>query len=94
LRQNCDFVRRALAERGIDVLANSVGPILPIVLRDAEAVIAAQWKLEERGCLVAAIRPPTVPHGTSRLRISLSAAHDESALNGLVDALQEVVSVS
>lgn len=69
----------------------SVGPIIPIVLGDSDAVIAAQRKLEERGCLVAAIRPPTVPQGTSRLRISLSAAHDEIALQNLVDALREVV---
>ena len=94
LWSNCEFARRALAEHGIDVLANSVGPILPIVMRDAEAVLKAQRALEERGCLVAAIRPPTVPNGTSRLRISLTAAHDESALNCLIEALQEVVPVS
>ena len=69
----------------------SFGPIIPIVLGDPDAVIAAQQRLEERGCLVAAIRPPTVPQGTSRLRISLSAAHDEVALQNLVDALREVV---
>ena len=94
LWSNCDLVRRALAEHGIDVLANSVGPILPIVMLDAETVINAQRALEVRGCLVAAIRPPTVPNGTSRLRISLTAAHDESALNCLIEALQEVVPVS
>ena len=69
----------------------SVGPIIPIVLGGPEAAVAAQRKLEERGCLVAAIRPPTVPQGTSRLRISLSAAHDETALQQLIDALREVV---
>lgn len=93
LWQRCEFVRRELASRGIEVVANSTGPIIPIVLGDPNAAVAAQRKLEERGCLVAAIRPPTVPQGTSRLRISLSAAHDESALKSLVAALQEVVSV-
>lgn len=93
LWHNCDFVRLELASRGIAVVANSAGPIIPIVLGDPAAAVAAQRKLEERGCLVAAIRPPTVPQGTSRLRISLSAAHDESALKTLVAALQEVVSV-
>ncbi len=72
---------------------NSVGPIISIVLGEPEAAVAAQRKLEERGCLVAAIRPPTVPQGTSRLRISLSAAHDEVALQNLVDALREVVPI-
>lgn len=93
LWQSCEFVRRELAQSKIGVWPNSVGPIIPIVLGDPDTVIAAQRKLEERGCLVAAIRPPTVPQGTSRLRISLSAAHDESALKTLVAALQEVVSV-
>ncbi len=71
----------------------TIGPIIPILLGDPEAAVVAQRKLEEHGCLVAAIRPPTVPLGTSRLRISLSAAHDESALKQLVAALQEVLSV-
>jgi 8-amino-7-oxononanoate synthase len=56
-------------------------------------VILAQRKLEDRGCLAAAIRPPTVPQGTSRLRISLSAAHDEAALQQLTEALREVVPI-
>ncbi len=93
LWHNCEFVRIELASRGIKVMANSTGPIIPIILGDPEAVVATQRKLEEHGCLVAAIRPPTVPQGTSRLRISLSAAHDESALKTLVGALQEVLSV-
>ncbi|MFM8285209.1 MAG: 8-amino-7-oxononanoate synthase, partial [Planctomycetaceae bacterium] len=46
--------------------------------------------LVERGQLVAAIRPPTVPRNTSRLRISLSAAHSTSALEGLLEALREL----
>ncbi len=93
LWRNCEFVRGELARRGIAVVANSAGPIVPVLFGDPEAVIVVQRRLEERGCLIAAIRPPTVPHGTSRLRISLSAAHDEAALNTLVAALQEVVSV-
>lgn len=93
LWQNCDFLRRELARSKIEVPSNSVGPIIPILLDDPDAAVAAQQKLEERGCLVAAIRPPTVPQGTSRLRISPSAAHDESALKTLVAALQEVLSV-
>lgn len=92
LWQNCKFVRSQLASREIAVVSNSVGPIIPIVLGDPQAAIIAQKKLEERGCLVAAIRPPTVPNGTSRLRISLSAAHHREALECLVTALTEVLS--
>ena len=89
LWNNCEFVRRELAQHGIEVLATSTGPIIPIVVGEPDAAIAAQQNLEDRGCLVAAIRPPTVPQGTSRLRISLSAAHDEGALKCLVNALVE-----
>lgn len=89
LFSHCEFVRNGLFQRGIKVLANSVGPIIPIVFGDPASAMAAQLKLEQRGCLVAAIRPPTVPQGTSRLRITISAAHDEAALMCLVDALAE-----
>jgi 8-amino-7-oxononanoate synthase len=93
LWRNCEFVRRELASRGINVLAHSTGPILPIMLGDPESAVLAQERLEERSYHVAAIRPPTVPQGTSRLRISLSAAHDDAALSCLVDALREVVPI-
>lgn len=93
LWKNCEFVRQELSRRGIAVATNSAGPIIPIVLGDPNAAVAAQRKLEERGCLVAAIRPPTVPQGTSRLRVSLSSAHEGDALQNLVAALQEVISV-
>ncbi len=89
LWNNCEFVRRELAQHGIQVLVNSTGPIIPILVGEPDAAMAAQRTLEERGCLVAAIRPPTVPQGTSRLRISLSAAHDEAALRCLVETLVE-----
>ena len=91
LWQNCEFVRGELAEQGIAVAENSTGPIIPILLGDPEAAVVAQQKLEKRGCLVAAIRPPTVPRGTSRLRICLSAAHSDEALQCLVDALSETI---
>jgi 8-amino-7-oxononanoate synthase len=50
-------------------------PILPVVIGDEEAAVKASERLLEQGFLVPAIRPPTVPPGTSRLRVSLSAAH-------------------
>ena len=90
LANNCEFVRRELSHHGIEVLANSVGPIIPILVGEPETAMIVQQKLEARGCLVAAIRPPTVPPGTSRVRVSLSAAHNAAALTCLVDALAEV----
>jgi 8-amino-7-oxononanoate synthase len=61
--------------------------IVPIVLGGSEAALAASAALAERGFLVTAIRPPTVPHGTARLRITFSAAHDDSDVDRLVDAV-------
>jgi 8-amino-7-oxononanoate synthase len=64
-----------------------VGPIVPIVLGDAEVTLRVAKELEDAGFLVAAIRPPTVPPGTSRLRITLTAAHTGEDLQGLIAQL-------
>jgi 8-amino-7-oxononanoate synthase len=57
------------------------------VLGDAQAALNAAQALEQRGLLVTAIRPPTVPAGSARLRITLSAAHDEEHVDQLLEAL-------
>ncbi|HEX6137216.1 MAG TPA: 8-amino-7-oxononanoate synthase [Casimicrobiaceae bacterium] len=71
-------------------LLPSVTPIQPIVVGDAREAVAVSEALLARGILVPAIRPPTVPAGTARLRVSLSAAHAESDVGELVAALHAV----
>jgi 7-keto-8-aminopelargonate synthetase-like enzyme len=66
-------------------------PIVPVVVGEEHAAIAAAAALRARGLLVPAIRPPTVPEGTSRLRVTLSAAHTLDQLDALVEALDECV---
>ena len=66
-------------------------PIIPVVLGDEGRALAASVALLERGLLVPAIRPPTVPPGTSRLRIAVSAAHADAQVALLVDALRDMV---
>lgn len=82
---------RTLAARlreHIDRLAvDHSSPIIPIVLGKAERAVAAAAALLDRGLLVPAIRPPTVPPGESRLRITLSAAHTDMQVDRLLDGL-------
>jgi 8-amino-7-oxononanoate synthase len=63
--------------------------VVPLVLGAPEAALAASRALEERGYLVAAIRPPTVPDGTARLRFAFSAAHSEDEIRGLAEAVRD-----
>jgi 7-keto-8-aminopelargonate synthetase-like enzyme len=62
-------------------------PIVPVVLGEEGVALAAAAALRQMGLLVPAIRPPTVPEGASRLRVSLSAAHDEADVARLGRAL-------
>jgi 8-amino-7-oxononanoate synthase len=65
-------------------------PIMPIVLGSEEAAVAASKALIQHGIYIPAIRPPTVPHGTSRLRLTFSAAHTDDMIEQLKAALTAV----
>ena len=65
-------------------------PIVPIVLGSDERALRAAAFLLERGLLVPAIRPPTVPVGSARLRVTLSAAHTDEQVDALLGALHEL----
>ena len=71
-------------------LMPSTTPIQPLLVGDNDAALALSAELRERGIWVPAIRPPTVPQGTARLRISLSAAHSEQDVQQLIDVLHEL----
>jgi len=68
-------------------LMPSETPIQPLLLGDAPRALAWSAALEARGLLVSAIRPPTVPAGSARLRVTLSAMHTEAQVDSLLDAL-------
>lgn len=78
---------RAGAEKLGLALMPSPTPIQPVLLGTAEAAIQASRRLREQGILVPAIRPPTVPEGSARLRITFSAAHEEAHVDRLLQAL-------
>ncbi len=78
---------------GLRALGHAAEPssaIFPVVLGSPERAVAAASFLRERGLLVKAIRPPTVPAGTSRLRFALSAAHTPAHLEQALAGLQEL----
>jgi 8-amino-7-oxononanoate synthase len=82
--------RKGAAQLGLPLSA-SITPIQPLLLGDTGRCLSASQALMERGYWVAAIRSPTVPVGTERLRINLSAAHEERDVDGLLDALGAVL---
>lgn len=68
-------------------LMDSQSPIQPLLVGDAATAVAMSESLRRRGLLIGAIRPPTVPAQTSRLRITLSAAHSEAQVDRLLEEL-------
>lgn len=82
-----DVLRTRLRAHVERVRPGHPSPIVPVVLGDERATLAASDALLEQGMLVPAIRPPTVPVGTSRLRVALSAAHTKEQVDALADAL-------
>jgi len=82
--------RRAALASGVP-LGPSLTPIQPVVLGSPAAALDAQRQLEEAGLWVVAIRPPTVPPGSVRLRITLSAAHTEAQVDALVAHLAAIL---
>ncbi len=62
-------------------------PIIPVIVGDCHSAVALSRQLQEEGLLVPAIRPPSVPEGTARLRISLTAGHTEEDIEALLAAL-------
>ncbi len=79
-------LRSELAARGWDI-AGSVSQIVPVMIGDANRAMQFAERLREQGLYVPGIRPPTVPQGTSRLRISLSYLHTEEQVGRLVNAI-------
>ncbi|HEX2566472.1 MAG TPA: 8-amino-7-oxononanoate synthase [Burkholderiales bacterium] len=86
----------AMLKTGLEALPAKLGrsqsAIQPLILGDNARAIGVSEALRRRGVIVSAIRPPTVPEGTARLRISLSAAHEEADVRLLLECLAAVMS--
>lgn len=90
LRSLIERLSQGLAQLGLPNFGN-LTPIQPVLLGSSGSATAMADALREEGLLVPAIRPPTVPEGTARLRITLSAAHTEAQVDRLLDALDRLL---
>ena len=90
LRRNAEAMRDAFDDLGLD-RGHSETHILPLVVGEADAAVAASERSLEEGVFAQAIRPPTVPEGTSRLRIAVMASHTRSELRWAAGVLAEAL---
>jgi 8-amino-7-oxononanoate synthase len=81
--------RSGAEQLGLPIMA-SASAIQPLMVGDSHTVVKWSNDLLEKGFLVSAIRPPTVPRGESRLRITFSADHEQHQVDQLLDALVAV----
>jgi 8-amino-7-oxononanoate synthase len=88
LWQNVARVRGGLLEMGLDLMGSET-QILPVRIGDAKRAVEVSDFLYERGIFLSAIRPPTVPEGESRLRLTVTAAHDEEDIGCLLEAMNK-----
>ena len=91
LQANARYLGRGLAESGRQVPKDGV-PIFPLVIGEAKPTLLAAERLLEKGVFVQAIRPPTVPAGASRLRITVRSDHTPVHLDALLKSLQSCIS--
>ena len=82
--------REMLMRRGVCPM-NADSQIVPVLIGENEAAIRVSEQLRERGVVAVAIRPPTVPRGTARLRLSVSLAHDDERLDEAAGVIAEVL---
>lgn len=86
-------VQKALAFTRRAGLADAQSPIVPVIIGEEEATLAASRMLADAGYLAAAIRPPTVPAGTARLRLTFTAQHPDDAIAQLADIVRDKIMV-
>ena len=84
-----DLLRRQLAAAGLNVM-QSESPIIPLLIGDNAAAVRFSARLKERGLIATAIREPTVPRGTARIRLSVTLAHTEEDLRQAASDISDI----
>ena len=90
VQRNSAVLREALNEHGLPTRPG-ITPVIPLVIGDAETAVAATERALGRGVFAQAIRPPTVPGGTSRLRLTVMASHTKSELREAASTIAAAV---
>ena len=90
LEQHIAHFRQGAIEIGLQ-LCDSSTPIQPILIGDSRRAVEVSDQLLQQGILLSAIRPPTVPKHSARLRVTLSAAHNSAQINQLLQALERII---
>ena len=91
LAENVAVLRAGLASRGVQCIGDAASHVVPIVIGAVEPTLDVWAALAERGFMVGAVRPPTVPMGASRLRVTVSAVHTAEQIAGLVRAIGDAL---
>ena len=86
LRENTAYMRNLLTKTGVDIAAGDT-PIIPVVVGDEKEALATVEACREEGILLSAIRPPSVPVGTSRIRLTVTAVHTKEEMEKAADVL-------
>lgn len=89
LWNNTYYMHQRLKEMGFNIL-NTQTPIVPIIIGDNDKTVLFSQKLLEEGIFVSAIRPPTVPHNTARLRLTVMASHTGEDLKFVLEQLERI----
>jgi 8-amino-7-oxononanoate synthase len=82
-------LRQGISALGLETVRGGQGPIVPVILHDPRSAVLVAQRMEEQGFLVGAMRPPSVPAGTSRLRIGVMAVHEVEDIVALLEALEK-----
>jgi 8-amino-7-oxononanoate synthase len=88
LQDNASFLRNRLKKIGLNI-GSSTSQIIPVIIGNSEKTLIAAKELETKGFFILAIRPPTVPKGAARLRISVQSGHTQEQLENLCGAIEK-----
>jgi 8-amino-7-oxononanoate synthase len=92
LAANAEYLRTRLGKLGLDT-GKSTTHIIPVIIGPSKDTLTVSKELYDRGFFIAAIRPPTVPADSARLRISVQSDHTTEQLDALVDAIEEATRI-